>query len=96
MRSGFASKIREFCFSFSKSDSLLIETMAVDVETIDESMTLFDVAHVFRTKRVKRLPVVDSNNRLVGLVSTDDVLATLSRELFDTCSTLEPKLGHMV
>ena len=77
-------------------DSFVTEIMSGEVETIDETMTIFDVSRYFRTACVKRLPVVNANEELVGIVSTDDLMALLSREMFDTCSTLEPKLGHMV
>ena len=77
-------------------DSFVTEIMSQDVKTVKETMPLYDVARQFRSTRVKRLPVVNSQNQLVGIVSVDDVLALLARELFDTCSTFEPKLGHMV
>lgn len=77
-------------------DSLLGEVMSKTVETINESTSLLDVTRFFRTTRVKRLPVVNDEDRLVGIVSADDVMALLAREMLDTCSTLEPKLGHFV
>ena len=77
-------------------DSFVSEVMTRDVERVNESMSLFDLTRFFRMSRVKRLPVVDEENQLVGIVSVDDIMALLSREMFDTCKALEPKLGHMV
>jgi CBS domain-containing protein len=77
-------------------NSYVAEVMSREVETIENTMSLFDVSRHFRNCCHKRLPVVDKQKRLVGLVSIDDIMALLSREMFDTCSALEPKLGHMV
>lgn len=77
-------------------DSFVTEVMSQTVETIPDSLTLFDVTRLFRTLDVKRLPVVDENKKLVGIVSVDDVIALLTREMFDTCTSLEPKLGYPV
>ncbi len=77
-------------------DSYVSEVMSRDVETISDSMSLFDVTRFFRNINFKRLPVIDKNQKLVGIVSMDDVMALLAREMFDTCTALEPKLGHIV
>jgi CBS domain-containing protein len=77
-------------------DSFVNEVMSRDVKTVHESMTLFDVTRFFRTAVVKRLPVVDSDKRVVGMVSIDDIMVLLAREMFDTCKGLEPKIGHMI
>ncbi len=77
-------------------DSFVSALMSRDVKTIHESMTLFDVTRFFRTAKLKRLPVVDSEKRLVGMVSIDDLMTLLAREMFDTCKGLESKVGHLV
>lgn len=77
-------------------DSFVAEVMTKGVATINESTSLLDATRFFRNVRVKRLPVVNDENQLVGIISTDDVLAILARELFDTCAALEPNLGHFV
>lgn len=80
----------------ASAHSLVSEVMTEEVETIPDSMTLFDVARFFKTVAFKRLPIVDGDKRLAGIVSTDDLVALLAREMFDTCGSLEPKIGHMV
>ena len=77
-------------------DSFVNEVMTFGVDTVTETMTVHDVTRFMRTVDVKRLPVVNEENRLVGIVSIDDLIALLSRELFDTCSSLTPKLGHAI
>ena len=77
-------------------DSFVSEIMTRGVETIPASITIYELTHKFRGANVKRFPVVDKQQKLVGVVSSDDVIALLAREMFDTCQSLEPKLGHMV
>lgn len=77
-------------------DSFVSQLMTREVETIPHTMPLFNVARVFRSTHIKRLPVVNEKKQLVGIVSSDDLMALLSREMFDTCNSLERKLGHMV
>lgn len=83
-------------FGVATPASFVTEVMSRNVETIPDSMTLFDVTRLFKDIDVKRLPVVDENKKLAGIISVDDIIALLSREMFDTCSSLEPKLGYMV
>ncbi|NOK16810.1 CBS domain-containing protein [Corallococcus carmarthensis] len=56
-------------------------------DTLDQ--TLF----AFRKQGVRRLPIVDGQGRLVGLVSIDDLLVLLSAELDQTASAVRENQG---
>lgn len=50
------------------------------------------VAVKMREAGVRRLPVLDAGGRLAGIVSLDDVLVLLGRELADVASAVETSL----
>lgn len=77
-------------------DSYVTELMSKEVQTVEATETLANVTRKFRESHVKRFPVVNENGNPVGIVSTDDVMALLAREMLDTCTALQPKLGHFV
>ncbi|QEG20427.1 CBS domain-containing protein [Mariniblastus fucicola] len=83
-------------YGAAAANSFLAEVMTRDVFVVNEAMTLSEVTKQFRTFEVKRLPVVNGDGHPVGIVSLDDVMSLLAREMFDTCQALEPKLGHFV
>jgi CBS domain-containing protein len=55
--------------------------MMCPVETICDDKGVYSATQKMKELAVRRLPVVDDTGRLVGLVSLDDVLSLLSREL---------------
>ncbi len=57
------------------------EWMTAPVKTVSSDDGVFDTSQVMRESGVRRLPVVDDDGRLVGLVALDDLLRVLSREL---------------
>lgn len=42
--------------------------------TITEDTTLFDITKIFKEKQINRVPVVDRNNYLIGIVSREDII----------------------
>jgi len=50
--------------------------MTWDVVTISPETTLAEAAHLMVTRRLKRLPVVDADRRLLGVISRVDLLRT--------------------
>lgn len=61
------------------------------VAQVDDSLdqTLF----AFKKQGVRRLPIVDGQGRVVGLVSIDDVLVLLSAELDQTAAAVRENQG---
>jgi CBS domain-containing protein len=55
------------------------ELMSRSVMTIGPDASVAEAARVMYDRRVKRLPVVDDNGRLVGIVSRVDVLSVFAR-----------------
>lgn len=59
------------------------------VTTVDETTPIEDALRIMRAGPFRRVPVVDEDGRLAGLLSLDDVLALLAEELKSIGDLLE-------
>ncbi len=59
------------------------DIMMQDLFTIKESAGVFESIQYMRRKTVRRLPIVNDDGGLVGILSLDDVLELLSEVLVD-------------
>ena len=50
------------------------QVMTRPLKTISASSTLAEVAEKLRELKIKRLPVIDANERLVGMITDDDLV----------------------
>ena len=57
------------------------DIMGPEVATVRESEGLFEALRYMRDKGVRRMPVVDSNGGLVGILTLDDLLSLLAEEM---------------
>jgi CBS domain-containing protein len=57
------------------------QVMTPHVLAVPEDTSVFTATKYVRECQVRRLPVVDSEDRVVGLVSLDDLLRLLAKEL---------------
>jgi CBS domain-containing protein len=65
-------------------DSLRAEDLIADeIVTAFESELVYDAIWHMRRRGMRRLPVVDAHNHLVGVLTTDDVTRFLAEELTD-------------
>lgn len=57
------------------------DIMVQELVTVKESAGVFETIQYMRSKAVRRLPIVDENGALVGILALDDLLELLSEEL---------------
>ncbi len=57
------------------------DIMSPNLVTAPESLSIVETVELMRFKGVRRLPVVNGDNQLVGIVTLDDLLAVLSEAL---------------
>jgi len=64
------------------------DAMSFDLTTVTEDDDLMHVIEVMRDKGIRRVPVVDADEALVGILTVDDIVDLLSEVLID--------LAHLV
>jgi CBS domain-containing protein len=64
------------------------DIMSYEMLTVRESDGIWDALQQMRTKGVRRVPVVNDKNALVGIVTLDDMLELLTDELAELAKTI--------
>ncbi|WP_265110600.1 CBS domain-containing protein [Halosolutus halophilus] len=57
------------------------DVMSDDLVTVDAESGIFDVLRAMEESNVRRIPATDSDGRLAGIVTFDDFVILLGREL---------------
>ena len=55
------------------------DIMSLDLVTVSENHGVYETIELMRLKGVRRMPIVDSENRLTGIVAIDDLLEMLAQ-----------------
>ncbi|MCH8899187.1 MAG: CBS domain-containing protein [Acidobacteria bacterium] len=55
------------------------EVMSIGVVTVRPEMEIYEAAKIMVVQEVKRLPVVDDDNRLLGVISRADIVSIFTR-----------------
>lgn len=67
-----------------------VETvMAEDPVTIREDEPALEISRTIDEHNVRRIPTVDENGELTGIVTLDDLVATIGEQLEHTADTIE-------
>ena len=64
------------------------------VHMVPEGATRAEITRAMRQHGVRRMPVVDPNGDVTGLVSLDDLLLELGQELFDLARAIKAEFQH--
>jgi CBS-domain-containing membrane protein len=56
------------------------QLMRKDVITIDEEASLCEVARLMFTKRVRRIPVLNNEKKVIGIVAREDIVKAYAKE----------------
>lgn len=81
-------------------ESTVSQFVRTELETASVNDSLSDVTRKMREHGVRRLPIVDLERRLVGIISLDDILVVLGGELADVAAAIrggiesERKISH--
>lgn len=54
--------------------------MRPEVITVDEDTSLCEVAHIMLTQKVRRIPVLDKEKKVIGIVAREDIVKSYIKE----------------
>ncbi len=70
------------------------DIMSSALVTVQESHGVLETIEIMRFKGVRRMPVVNAEGRLVGIVTIDDLLTVLAEELTDIARIVSREQTH--
>jgi CBS domain-containing protein len=70
------------------------DVMTRDVVSVREHDSLLDLLAAMRRRKVRRVPVTDPRDLLVGIVSLDDVLAVMADQMQAIAAAVRAASGH--
>ena len=70
------------------------DIMSSALVTVQENHGVLETIEIMRYKGVRRMPVVNAEGRLVGIVTIDDLLAVLAEELTDIARIVSREQSH--
>ncbi len=71
--------------SYTKStkeflDTKVKEVMSVDIKTVTEDMTVSKIVNIMLNNNIHRLPVLDNNNKLIGIITRANIMKSMIKE----------------
>jgi CBS domain-containing protein len=70
------------------------DIMSQTLVTVPEHLGVLETIEIMRFKGVRRMPIVDADGRLAGLITIDDLLEVLAGELSDIARIVAREQSH--
>jgi predicted transcriptional regulator len=70
--------------------------MTKNVKTIWEDQGVFNATQYMMGHHMRRLPIINRDDELVGMVTMDDIFALLAQELRNLSQAVSPSLADKV
>jgi CBS domain-containing protein len=68
------------------------KVMSQHVLAIPEDMSIYTATRFMRDRQVRRLPIVDREDHVVGIVTLDDLVRFLGRELYNLAEGIKQEM----
>lgn len=81
------------CGGEATGDSSVSRIMSQPPITIREDQGVFNATQLMAKNQIRRLPIVNKKDELVGIVSFDDMLSLCAGELANLSKVIEPALA---
>lgn len=70
-------------------ETTIREVMTSDPVTLNGNMEIFEAIEYVTREGIRRLPIVESDGRLVGIITLDDVIGILGKEMSNVSEAIE-------
>ena len=70
------------------------DVMSYELVTVQEDTKLLDAIKTMRNKGVRRLPVLNQQGGLEGILTTDDILELIAEQLTDIVTLVAREINH--
>jgi CBS domain-containing protein len=70
------------------------DVMSYELVTVTEDTKLLDALKLMRSKGVRRLPVINHQGGLEGILSVDDILELIAEQMGDIAALLSHEIQH--
>lgn len=77
------------------SDQTAEDLMSGEIVTGTDEMTVLEALEQLNENGIRRLPVVDEDEELIGIVTLDDIIVLLGSELEDTAGIIQSQSSRL-